>query len=143
MSEGTVRTTDELKVKLSRQIDAAQGRLDALKKDVQNLRDEDVQALQRLQSEVGKRVNEQRERAQKLQVDISNWKTEKATHTKETVASWRQKHEIKKLERRAERAADYAIDMVTQAAMDFDDAEQAVLDAVIARVDANAAAASP
>ena len=142
MNEGTVKTTDDLKAKVSRQIDAAQGRLDALKKNLANLKEEDEQALQRMQADLGKRFNEQRERAQKLQAEMTTWKTEKATHTKETVDSWRQRHEIKKLERRAERAAEYAIDMVAQASIDFDDAEQAVLDAVIARHDANIAAAS-
>jgi hypothetical protein len=54
----------------------------------------------------------------------------------------RQRHELKKLEARAERAREYALDMVTVAALDFEEAEQAVLDAVAARFDAEVAIAA-
>jgi hypothetical protein len=72
------------------------------------------------------------------------WKEEKVAHTREAIGSWRQKREVKKLQTRAERAEDYASDLVTVAVLDFEEAEQAVLDAIAARFDAEAAtSASP
>jgi len=134
--------TNELKAKLSQQIDAARGKLDNLKKNIASVHEEDVQALQRKQAEIGQRIAQQKERAKQLKAEMASWQKEKVAHTKEAVASWRQRHELEKLEKRAERAADYAIDMVTAAALDVDDAEQAVLDALAARVEADVAAAS-
>jgi hypothetical protein len=48
---------------------------------------------------------------------------------------------MEKLQSRAERAEAYAVDMVTVAAVDFDEAEQAVLEAIAARYEAEQAAA--
>ena len=61
--------------------------------------------------------------------------------TRETISSWRERRETEKLERRAERAEDYAVDMVTVAADDFDEAEQAVFEAISARMEADQARA--
>jgi hypothetical protein len=41
------------------------------------------------------------------------------------------------LERHAERAKDYALDMVMQTANDFEEAEQAVFEAIAARMEAD------
>jgi hypothetical protein len=75
-----------------------------------------------------------------MKTDIANWNKEKVAHTQEAIGSWREQREIDKLLNRAERAENYAIDMVTTAAYDFDEAEQAILEAVAARLDANQAA---
>jgi uncharacterized coiled-coil DUF342 family protein len=138
---GTATSTNDLKQKLSQHIDAARAKLDALKKDLAGMHEEDVEALRQRRDEIDKRLDEQREKAQQLQADIESWKNEKVAHTQEAVTSWRKKRELKKLENRAERAEEFAIDLVLTAAYDFEEAEQAVLDALAARYDANAASA--
>jgi uncharacterized coiled-coil DUF342 family protein len=138
---GTATSTNDLKQKLSEHIDAARAKLDALKKDLAGMHEEDVEALRKRRDEIDKRLDEQREKAQQLQADIESWKNEKVAHTQEAVTSWRKKRELKKLENRAERAEEFAIDLVLTAAYDFEEAEQAVLDALTARYDANAASA--
>jgi chromosome segregation ATPase len=140
MGEGTGKTADTLKQKLSEHIDAAKAKLDAMKKDVMDIHEEDMQALQEHREEIRQRLDQQKERAGKMQADIANWKQEKVAHTQERIGSWRQQREIEKLEARADRAENYAVDMVTTAAYDFEEAEQAVLEAVAARFDANQAA---
>ena len=138
---GTATSTNDLKQKLSQHIDAARAKLDALKKDLAGMHEEDVEALRKRRDEIDQRLEEQREKAQQLQADIESWKNEKVAHTQDAITTWRKKRELKKLENRAERAEEFAIDLVLTAAYDFEEAEQAVLDALTARYDANAASA--
>jgi TolA-binding protein len=135
-------TAEGLKKKLAQHIDAAQAKLDAMKRELASIHEEDMAALNEHQEEIRARLDQQRSRTQQLQADIANWKDEKVSHTKEAVASWTQKRELRKLEARADRAENYAIDMVSYAALDFEQAEQAVLDARAARLEANAASLS-
>jgi uncharacterized coiled-coil DUF342 family protein len=140
---GSATSTDDLKKKLNQHIDAARAKLDALKKDLASMHEEDVEALQQRRDEIDKRLDDQRDKAQQLQADIDSWQKEKKQHTEDAITSWRKKREIKKLEHRADRAEEYAKDMVLAAAYDFEEAEQAVLDALAARFDANEAGGSP
>ena len=137
----TEEKTSELKQKLTQHIDEARAKLDALKKDLAAMHDEDVQALQQKRQEIGKRIDEQKERAKQMQADLVSWEKEKVAHTQEAIGSWRKRREVKKLESRAERAEQYARGLVVVAALDFEEAEQAILDAVAARFDANEASA--
>jgi len=103
------------------------------------MHEEDMQALQKRRDEIDKRLDEQKQKAEQLQADMDSWKKEKVAHTQEAVSSWRKKRELKKLENRADRAEEYAMDLVITAAYDFEQAEQAVLDALAARYDADTA----
>jgi len=141
MGEANEKTTNGLKQKLSDHIDAAKTKLDALKNELAGMHEEDMQALQAHQAQIRQRLDQQKDRARQMQADMASWKQEKVAHTKDKISSWRQQREIDKLEARAERAEAYAVDMVTVAAFDFDEAEQAVLDAVAARYDAEQTAA--
>ena len=141
-TESKARTTDELKQKLQQHVEVARKKLDDLKQDLASLREEDQEALRQKSEEIHKQVEAHKERSRQLRADLESWEREKVSHTKEAVASWRQRREIKKLQTRAERAEDYAVNAIVIAAIDADEAEDAVLDAVAARIDA-AAAASP
>ena len=135
-------TSQELKQKLNQQIDAARGKLDALKKEVVSLHEEDMETLRGKQDEIRARLDRQKEQARQLQASIAKWKEDKISHTKEAVAAWRQRREVAKLQDRAEKAEDYAVRMVNLAAIDFEEAEHAIIEAVEARFDAEIASAS-
>ena len=132
-------TSDDLKQKLSQQIDAAKDRLDNLKRDLQEMHAEDMTTLSERQSEIRARLDQQKARAEQLKEKITSWKNEKVAHTRDTIASWKKQRATDKLQTRAERAEDYAVDMVTIAANDFDEAEQAVFEAIAARLEAEQA----
>ena len=134
-------TSEELKQKLSRQIDAAKERLETLKRDVQQIHAEDMATLSQRQSEIRARLDQRKLQAEQLKEKITSWKNEKVSQTRDTVASWKEQRATDKLQRRAERAEDYAVDMVTIAASDFDEAEQAVFEAIAARLEADQASA--
>jgi len=136
-------STKDLEEKLLQHIDAARAKLDAFKADIAAMHAEDVETLRTKREELDKRLAEQKDRAKQLQADIASWRKEKVAHTQEAIGSWRQKREVQKLESRAERAEEYAIDMVRVAAYDFEEAEQALLDAVAARRDADMTASAP
>jgi hypothetical protein len=134
--------TQTLKEKLAQEIDQARGKLEALRKDIQDMHEEDLQTLQQRREELNQRLAQQKAKAQQLKADIADWNREKVAHTKDAIASWRQRREINKLQARADRAREYALDMVSVAAMDFEEAEQAVFDAVTARLEAESAASA-
>ena len=64
---------------------------------------------------------------------------EKMHETKEAVSEWKTKREIRKLNARADRDEAYAADATDFAVASIAEAELAVLDAVVARLDADAA----
>ena len=134
-------TQETAKQKLSEEIEAAKTKLEALKRDLAAMHEEDKATLRERQAEIRAHLDAQRARAQELQAKMASWKNEKKQHTAEAIAGWKQRHEVAKLQRRAERAEDYAIDAVTFAAADFEEAEAAVYDALTARFEAEEAAA--
>ncbi len=143
MTEKEATTTaEDLKQRLAKQLDAARGKIDALKKDIVSLHSEDLERLRQRREEIHKRLDEQKDTARKLQADIASWKQERVAHTQEAIGSWRQRREVQKLQKRADRSEEYALDLVSVAALDFEEAEQAVLDAVVARFDADMASSA-
>jgi chromosome segregation ATPase len=134
--------TKDLKQKLAQQLDSARAKLDELKADIASMHAEDMESLRQKRDDLDKRLEQHKEQAKKMQADIASWKKEKVAHTQEAIASWRKQRELQKLQARADRAREYALDLVSTAAYDFEMAEQAVFDAVAARFDADAAATS-
>jgi len=132
--------TESAKQKLSQEIDAAKTKLEGLKRDLAAIHAEDKATLRERQAEIRAHLDKERARAQELQAKMASWKNEKTQHTAEAIAGWKQRREVAKLQRRAERAEDYAIDAVTFAAADFEEAEAAVYDALTARFEAEEAA---
>ena len=141
-SDGVATGADELKQKLAQQIDAARSKLEMLKKDVVSLHEDDMELLRKKRDELRARIESRKDRLQQAHDDIARWKAEKIAHTHDAITSWRQRRELEKLEHRAERAEDYALRMVSLAAMDFEEAEQAILDAMAARYDAQIASSA-
>ena len=137
---GTETDTATLKEKLSQQIDAARTKLEALKRDVSDMHEEDMAAFHDRQKDAQKRMEEQKEHAKKVQSDIARWRSEKVAHTQDAITSWKQRRELDKLQTRADRAKDYALDMVSATVYDFEEAEQAVYEALAARFEAESAA---
>ena len=71
--------------------------------------------------------------------DIKKWLDDRKAATNEKVAEWKTKHEQTKLQNRAELAESYAEAAAVVASSAVDDAEQAALEAWLARKDADSA----
>lgn len=141
MATATEETTKsaELKQKLQERLEAARERFDEVREDIAALRDEDKENIHQKAAEIRQRIVSQKERVQELRDQASGWLREKQEQTEDAIMSWRQKREIKRLENRAERAEEYAVNVVFAAMMYADEAEVAMLDALEARLDADAA----
>ena len=79
-SDGVATAADELKQKLAQQIDAARNRLEALKKDVVSLHEDDMEMLRKKRDEVRARIESRMDRWHQAHDDIARWKAEKIAH---------------------------------------------------------------
>jgi uncharacterized coiled-coil DUF342 family protein len=132
---------DALKQKFQDKLEDARQKLDEMKDEIASGLEQDRQELSKRRDAVHQRVEEQGKRIQELRNNLKAWQQETSTHTKEAIASWRQRLEVDKLHRRADRAEDSAVDALYIAMIDVDAAEEAVLDAISARIDFETASA--
>jgi predicted nucleic acid-binding Zn-ribbon protein len=95
---------------------------------------QDVQShLQRVQN----RIEQGRSKVSAAQADIRNWADQRKAATKENMAEWKAKHDLAKLNGRADGAERYAAASIDVAVAAIDEAEQASLEAWLARTDAD------
>jgi len=88
---------------------------------------------------VKKRMEQDRAKLAAAQADIKKWADERKATTNEKIAEWKTKMEIAKLKNRAEGAERYAAAAAVVASAALDEAEQASLEAWLARKDADKA----
>jgi hypothetical protein len=131
--------SSELKQKLQKGIEEARQRTDELKRELDAMQADDKEVLRQLRERARERADGYKQNAQELRANADAWRRERASHTSEAIASWKQRRELNKLQKRAERAEDYAADAVAIAIMEIDAAGEAMFEAVDARLEANAA----
>jgi len=136
---GQPKGTEKLVEKLRGALDQARERLETAKRDIDELRSQDEEHLRAKAGEIQQRIDSQRDRAVQVRDQVATWLSEKKEQGEEAVKSWRQKRQIRRLENRAERAEEYAVNALVVAMIDADDAEMAMLEAIQARLDADAA----
>jgi hypothetical protein len=88
---------------------------------------------------VRQRVEQNRAKVTTARAGIKKWLDDRKAVTNEQVAEWKTKHEQTKLQNRAELAESYAEAAAVVASSAVDDAEQAALEAWLARKDADGA----
>jgi hypothetical protein len=87
---------------------------------------------------VQKRIDQGHARISTSEQEMRNWVEAKKTATSEKIAEWKTKRETSKLLDRADQAERYAAAAIDIAVAALDEAEQAALEAWLAREDANA-----
>jgi hypothetical protein len=85
------------------------------------------------------RVEQNRTKVTTARATIKKWLDECKTATNEKVAEWKAKHEQTRLQNRAQLAEDYAEAAAVVASAAVDEAEQAALEAWLARKDTDSA----
>ncbi len=88
---------------------------------------------------VQKRIEQGRTKVSASEADVKNWVEDKKTSTQTKIAEWKARRETSKLQSRADKAERYAAAALEVAVAALDDAEEASLEAWLAREDANAA----
>jgi hypothetical protein len=86
-----------------------------------------------------KRAKDERAKAQAAEAKAKAWLEEKKSATGEKIAAWRAQHDVKKLAGHADSAEQYAAASIQLAVAAVDEAERAAVEAVVARMDADAA----
>jgi hypothetical protein len=131
-------TVDQFCDKLRDRLNAIEGQLQDVKAYMHGQSEEAEKALRGKLGEVRTRLQSQKERIERTRANLQDRARQKMADTKEAVGEWKAKRETRKLQARADRAEAYAADAVGFALASVDEAEEAILDAVVARIDADA-----
>jgi hypothetical protein len=85
------------------------------------------------------RAKDHRAKVQSAEAKTKAWIEEKKTATGEKIAGWKAQHDVKRLAAHANSAEHYAVASMELAAAAVDEAERAAVEAVVSRMDADAA----
>jgi hypothetical protein len=88
---------------------------------------------------VKRRIEQDRTKLETAQVDVKKWVDDFKAASNEKIAEWKDNREKAKLQSRAENAERYAVAAAVVALAAVDEAEQAALEAWLARKDADTA----
>jgi hypothetical protein len=113
--------------------------LEGLKTKISGKTDRAEQDVRTHLDQVQRRIEQDRAKAVAAQAEMKNWIEQKKAATSEKIAEWKTNHETTKLQNRADMAERYAAAAVDVTLAALDEAEQATLEAWLARADANAA----
>jgi hypothetical protein len=130
---------DEFIDGLRDRLDTVEGRLQSVKSSIETLPEEAEKALRDKLARAQTKHQAQKERVKQTRANLEARAQQKVAETKEAVSEWKAKREIRKLNARADRAEVYAADAIDFALASIDEAEEAILEAVVARIDADAA----
>ena len=114
------------------------GRLQSVKTNLEGLPEQAEKAVRAKLDQARTKLRAHKESAEQTLANLKARAQQKVAETKEAVSEWKAKREIRKLQARAERAEAYAADAVAYVLATLDEAEEAILDAVVARMDADA-----
>jgi hypothetical protein len=113
--------------------------LESLKAKISGKADRAEQDVRTHLDQVQRRIEQDRAKAVAAQAEMKNWIEQKKGATSEKIAEWKANRETAKLQNRADMAERYAAAAVDVTLAALDEAEQATLEAWLARADANAA----
>lgn len=88
---------------------------------------------------VHRRIEQNRAKVSAAQAEIKDWAENRKIATADKIADWKSKREINKLRNRADGAEQYAAAAIVVSLAAADEAEQAAVEAWLARQDADAA----
>ncbi|MGP0065253.1 MAG: hypothetical protein ACLQGP_16835 [Isosphaeraceae bacterium] len=133
---------DQFRDKMRHQLDTVEGRFKAVKANIQALHSQAEKSLREKLDEAHYELQAQKEHVQQTRANLKARAEQQMTETKEAVSEWKAKRETRKLNARADRAEGHAVDAIDYAAAMMDEGEEAILEAVVARLDADAAQSS-
>ncbi len=128
---------DEIGKRLHGKIDSAIDGLKAAKTQLENVQKETEKAIQTKLAAAKENLEGKRQEIVAARASLEGLIEDKKAETEAAVAEWKAQHDRKKLEKRAERAEQYADACVEIALSAVVDAEIAILEAAAARKDAD------
>ena len=122
---------------LRSRLNAVEDRVESLKTNLEQLPAKGEQALQKCLAETRAKVAGEKKKVEKAQASLKARAEQKIGEIKEAIEQWKAKREVSKLHARADRAEQYAADAIYIADIAVAEAEEAIIDALIARMDAD------
>jgi gas vesicle protein len=113
-------------------------RMKSFKTSLQSAPKQAHDALHKQLEQAQRKVESQRQVIAKARASVQNWADQNKGEVKASVDQWKIDREGKKLAIRADRAEEYATAELMVALSSIDQAEQAVFEAIVARLDAEA-----
>ena len=135
MGERIDQFCENLRIKLT----SIDNNMDSLKAKIDGKAQTAEQDVRSHLDGVKKRIEQDRTKVAAAQADIKKWVEERKATASEKIAEWKTKRETAKLQSRAENAERYAAAAIVVALAAVDEAEQASLEAWLARKDADSA----
>jgi hypothetical protein len=132
-------TVDQFCDRLRDQLNAIEGRLQSVKTNISGMSEQAEKTLRGKLEEARTKMQAQKEPVEQTRANLKARAQQKIAETKEAITEWKARRETRKLKARAEQAEVYAADAIYHAMASIDEAEEAILDAVIAGIDADAA----
>ncbi|MFN0017194.1 MAG: hypothetical protein ACKVP0_02980 [Pirellulaceae bacterium] len=127
---------DQFCDQLRDRLNTFEDQLARLKTNVQKLPKQGEQSLQKCLTEARSKIEVEKKKVEQAQASLKSRAEQKIGQAKDAISQWKAKGERGLLNARAELAEQYAADAVYVAVAALSDAEEAIVDAVIARNDA-------
>lgn len=134
--------TDQMRAKIEEGLKNLEQRLTGVKADLEAAGDKTRAAFGERLEEAKGRLEAGRKDVEEARTRIAAYVEEKKGETSAAIEDWKTQRRVDKLERRAERAEEYALKRILVALENFEEAEVATLDAIIARVEVDEAASA-
>ena len=130
---------DNFTKKLHDNLEAVDTRIQSLKTSIQSIPKKTQAEVQSKLHEAKANLDAKKHEFDEYRVKLKTQFEEKESEVKLNIEEWKESREVKKLEHRADRAEDYAATAVFLAIAALDEAEKVTLEAISARLDAEAA----
>jgi hypothetical protein len=130
---------DQFCDKLKNRLDVMAQRIQSTKSQIEGLPDKGEKAVRRLLDNIHSNVESRKRHVDQVLANLRARTQQNVAETKEEVSRWKQQRNVQKLNSRADHAEAYAADAIDFAIAGIEQAEYAALEAVGARLDADAA----
>ncbi len=131
---------DNFTQQLHDNLEAVENRLKSLKQHIQSLPGKTQAEIESQLDEAKTNLGANKQEFDDYRAKLKTQLEEKEAEVMSNIEEWKTSHETKKLEHRADKAEDYAATVTFLAIATMQEAEEATLAAIAARLDAEAAA---
>jgi hypothetical protein len=130
---------DEFCETLRDRLNAIEDRIKSAKTNVRTVTEKGERAIRQKADEIRGELESRKDSVEQFVANLQVQAQQKVAETTEEVGQWKAQRDARKLNARADRAEEYAVDAIDFSVAAIDEAEGAVLEAVLARLDADAA----
>jgi hypothetical protein len=133
-------TVDNFTKKLHDNLEVVEERLKSLRDNLQSVPKKTHDEIQSKLDEAKATLESKKQEFDQYRAKLKTQFEEKESELKSDVEEWKSSRKVKKLEHRADKAEDYAATAIALSIATIQEAEEATLTAIAARLDAEAAA---